>query len=328
MTSPSNMIAAPQTIEHFVGARHIIAKVKVALEATWNAGEGCVFPHTLMLGPGGLGKTELSRIIARECGMPLVEALGQTINSTAELNSALMQAEGGCLLLDEAHSLKDDVAVSLLKVLQEGMIFLDPSRNGGKVMTMPLKPFCLIACTNNEFTLPSPLIDRFRLILRFPFYSIEDMTTLISRRARAAGVNLDNGVAGLIAQRSRGTPRIGIRLLDSCLRTMHAEDESAVSAAIFHRTCQLEQIDPLGLDAVEQQYLELLKEADGRLRLNVIASLLGLPRTTLERNIEPFLIRAQLITKQDSGRCLTERGWQHVRREPSIVPEPNSENGE
>ena len=184
-------------------------------------------------------------------------------------------------------------------------------RNGGRVQAMALKPFCLIAATTDEWALTRPLVDRFRLILRFEHYSVEELTTLVARRARSIGAELDDGVALWIAERSKGTPRLGIRLLESCVRTMQAEAKSKVSAETFERTCELEQLDGLGLDAVEQQYLHLLKDAQG-MRLNVIASLLGLPRATVERSIEPFLIRAKLIQKDESGRSLTEKGWKHV----------------
>jgi holliday junction DNA helicase RuvB len=311
MSAASSMNAAPQTIEHFVGAQHIKDRVRVALEATWNQSNGCVFPHTLALGAGGLGKTEISRIISKEMGVELVETLGQSIRSTAELNAALLQAEGGTLLIDEAHSLNADIQVSLLKVLQEGMIFL-PGRSGGRVQTISLKPFCLIAATTDEWALTRPLVDRFRLILRFEHYSVEDMTTLVSRRARSAGIVLEGGVAELIAARSKGTPRIGIRLLESCIRTMQAEATGTVSAATFARTCDLEQLDALGLDMIEQRYLHLLRQSQTSLRLNVIASSLGLPRATVERSIEPTLIRLGLIEKDDAGRVLTERGWKHL----------------
>lgn len=314
MTSRSTITTAgPQTIDHFVGARHIKERVRVALEATWNQGNGCVFPHTLALGPGGLGKTEISRIIAREMGVELVETLGQSLRSTGELNAALMQAEGGCLLIDEAHSLTADIQVALLKVLQEGMIFL-PQRSSGRVQTLTLKPFCLIAATTDEWALTRPLVDRFRLLLRFEHYGIDDLTTLVEQRARSMGINLDGAVANLIATRSKGVPRLAIRLLDACIRTMQAEASERITADTFHRTCALEQIDALGLDVLEQRYLRLLRENDDCLRLNVIASSLGLPRATVERSIEPFLIRSTLITKDDAGRRLTSAGLEHVRR--------------
>ena len=321
MNTASNMSASPQTIDHFVGAAQIKSRVRVALEATWNQGNGCVFPHTLALGAGGLGKTEISRIIAKEMGVELVETLGQSLRTTAELNAALLDAEGGVLLIDECHGLPSDIQVSLLKVLQESFIFL-PRAGGGKVVPMPLKPFCLVAATTDEWALTRPLVDRFRLILRFEHYSTEDMTTLVARRARSAGVTLEDGVAEMIAQRSKGTPRIGIRLLDSCIRTMQAEATGAVSAATFERTCELEQLDPIGLDIIEQRYLHLLRESQGTLRLNVIASSLGLPRATLERSIEPFLIRAGLIQKDDAGRSLTDRGWQHVSPQAVVTGGP------
>jgi Holliday junction DNA helicase RuvB len=275
-----------------------------------------------------LGKTEIAKIIAKEMGVELVEVLGQSIRSTAELNAALVQAEGGCLLIDEAHSLSPDIQISLLKVLQEGMIFLSNwAWSGGKSRAMTLKPFCLIAATTDEWALTRPLVDRFRLILRFEFYSVADLATLISRRARSANVQIEQGIAELIAQRSKGTPRIGIRLLESCTRTMLAEAAGTISLAIFERTCLLEQIDGMGLDAVEQNYLRLLKDARGTLRLNVLASSLGLARATVERAIEPFLIRENLIEKDESGRVLTDRGWKHLRETMGLAsPEVRLEN--
>jgi Holliday junction DNA helicase RuvB len=207
------------------------------------------------------------------------------------------------------------------------MIFL-PGRNGGRVQSLSLKPFCLIAATTDEWALTRPLVDRFRLILRFDHYSVEDMTLLIARRARSIGVVLGEGVADMIAQRSKGTPRIGIRLLDSCIRTMQAESAGTISSKTFERTCDLEQIDSLGLDAVEQKYLRLLAQSQGTLRLNVIASSLGLPRATVERSIEPFLIRTNLIQKDESGRRLTDHGWRQIGGDPSAFTKSNLNEGD
>lgn len=326
MSTASNMNAAPQTIDQFVGAQQIVAKVKVALEATWNAGNGCIFPDTLMLGPGGLGKTELARIVARECALPITEVIGTSLRNVAALNAAVLQAEGGCFFLDEMHAVSPDVIVALLKVLQERTIFLEPQR-GGRLKPLQLAPFCFIGATTDEWAIPSTITDRTRLILRFDYYGVEDMALLVSRRARSAGVVLEEGVAEMIAQRSKGTPRLGIRLLDSCVRTMQAEAAGTVSAKTFERTCELEQIDALGLDAVEQKYLRLLAQSQGTLRLNVIASSLGLPRATVERSIEPFLIRANLIQKDESGRTLTDRGWQQIGGDPLAFTKSNPNDG-
>lgn len=313
MTASATQLA-PTTIEHFVGAKQIKERVKVALEATWNSGNGCVFPHTLCLGPGGLGKTELSRIIAREMGCELIETLGQSVRTVTELNAMLLMAEGGVLLIDEAHSINNDMQVALLKVLQEGTIFLQQSGGNGKVVPMALKPFCLIAATTDEWCLARPLVDRFRLILRFDYYVSEDLSILTTRRAKSAGIALEDGVAEQIAQRSKGTPRLAIRLLDACCRTMLAEGTGTISMATFNRTCDLERVDPIGLDEIEQKYLRLLADAGGCQRVNVIASCLGLPRLTLERAVEPYLIRSQLIEKSDLGRILTIAGRDHLLR--------------
>lgn len=313
---PGNNAISPQTINHFIGARNIVDRVKNALDAMWNVGNGAVFPHTLLLGPAGVGKTEMANIIAREMGVPLIETLGNAIVLQSDLNALLLQAEGGCLFIDEAHTLFSDHQVTLLKVLQEGRIFLDSSDPSTKTF-LDLKPFCLLAATTDEWALSRPMVDRFRLILRFDYYSTEEMTLLVSRRAKAMNWELADGVAEVIASRSKGTPRIGIRLLENCVRTAQAQSETVITPAILSRTCNLEQLDSRGLDAIEQKYLRLLGEAGGTVRVNVIASCLGLPRQTLERAIEPFLIRERLIEKSESGRVLTALGARHLEQSTS-----------
>ena len=127
------------------------------------------------------------------------------------------------------------------------------------------------------------------------------------------GWKLDEQALPLIAQRSRGTPRLALRLLQACRRVCRSEGENAITLAHFDRACGLEQIDQLGLGPTEQQYLGILGEGDSR--LNVIASRLGLPTQTVSQVVEPFLIRAGLVVKDDQGRRqLTAEGREHLSK--------------
>jgi Holliday junction DNA helicase RuvB len=153
-----------------------------------------------------------------------------------------------------------------------------------------------------------------KLTLRFQFYNDEELSTLTRHRAKALGWDIDDGLFPLIAQRSRGTPRIALRLLQSCRRVCRSEGEHAITARHFERACDLEQIDDLGLGPLERQYLSILSE--GPTRLNVIASVLGLPTRSVSQVVEQFLVRSGLIDKDKSGlRQLTFKGLEHVRRQ-------------
>ena len=150
-----------------------------------------------------------------------------------------------------------------------------------------------------------------RLLLRFEFFSAEELVIVLKRRAKALAWNVEEGVLPLIAQRSRGTPRLALRLLQSARRVARSEGESTITLMHLERACVLEQLDDLGLGPTEQKYLRLL--ADGATRLNVVASVLGLPARTVSHVTEPFLVRAGLVVKDDQGRRqLTAKGHEHL----------------
>jgi Holliday junction DNA helicase RuvB len=177
---------------------------------------------------------------------------------------------------------------------------------------IPIADFTLLLSTTDEYCLLQPLRDRMKLTLRFEFYSEEELATLLRHRCRALGWDVAAEVLPLIAARSRGTPRLGLRLLQACRRVGRSQGDQAITVPHFERACQLEQIDGLGLGPVERNYLAILH--DGPSRLNVIASLLGLPNRTVSDVTEQYLIRAGLIDKDKNGlRQLTAKGREHVR---------------
>ncbi len=163
----------------------------------------------------------------------------------------------------------------------------------------------------DEYRLLQPLRDRMKLVLRFEFYSVEELMELTRQRSRALRWAVDDKVFAPIARRSRGTPRLALRLLQAARRVARSEGESGITLDHLERACELEQIDLLGLGPTEKAYLLVLDE--GASRLNVIASRLGLPSRTVAEVTEPFLLRAGLVTKDDSGRRqLTAEGRRHL----------------
>ena len=152
-----------------------------------------------------------------------------------------------------------------------------------------------------------------RLILRFDFYSDDELTTVLKHRAKCLRWDVDEQLLPLIGKRSRGTPRLALRLLQACHRVCRSIGEYNITHDHLDRACSLEQIDPLGLGPIEQKYIGILK--DGPQRLNVIASILGLPSRTIASVTEPFLIRSQLVFKDDqSKRQLTAQGYEHASK--------------
>jgi holliday junction DNA helicase RuvB len=303
---------SPSSLGHIVGQRGVVAQVAVALEAAF--ADTKKFDHALLVGPPGLGKSQLARVIAAEMGGDFAEVLGQSIASPADLNSLLLSAkEKSVLHVDEAHELEKTFQVALYLALDQKKILLQGGRSGRGPQSIPVADFTVLMSTTDEHSLLQPLRDRMKLTLRFEFYLVEELTTILSQRTRALRWQVDESIFPLIAQRSRGTPRLALRLLQATRRVCRAEGSSRITVAHLERACHLEGIDGLGLGPVEKQYITML--AEGANRLNVIASRLGLPVRTVSHIVEPFLLRAGLLDKDDGGRReLTALGREHLAK--------------
>jgi Holliday junction DNA helicase RuvB len=153
--------------------------------------------------------------------------------------------------------------------------------------------------------------ERFRIHIRLTHYSDEEMFLLIRQRAKRLGWIIEDEAVRMLAGKSRGTPRLAIRFLEAARRQASSEATDLITAAHVHKMCEVEQIDTLGLDAVEQQYLRILREADGPVRLNVIATQMGLPRQSIEM-FEADFIRLGLLSKSEKGRMLSPKGIEHL----------------
>ncbi len=300
----------PSALTDLIGQRSVLAQVAVALEAA--SADNKKFDHALLSGAPGLGKSQVAHVIAREMGTSLHEVLGQSITCTADLNALLLEAQDKCVLhIDEVHELEKEFQTALYLALDQRKVFLRSRKSGRVPQGIPICDFTLLLSTTDEFCLLQPLRDRMKLLLRFEFYTVEELAQVVAHRARDLGWPVDQEILPQIARRSRGTPRLALRLLQSCRRVCRAEGEEAITLDHLARACGLEQIDTLGLGPVEQQYLSILIE--GPARLNVLASMLGLPARTVSQVTEPFLIRAGLIGKDDGGRReLTVQGREHL----------------
>jgi Holliday junction DNA helicase RuvB len=240
----------------------------------------------------------------------LHEVLGQSIKAPADLNSILLTAKDKEIVhFDEIHEMKKEFQTALYRAIEEKKLFVQG--RSSRIQNIPLADFTVLLSSTDEHQVMQPLRDRCRLVLRFQFLSIEEVTTLVKQRSQGLGWKVEEEAFPLIAARSRGTPRLALRLLQSCRRVCRAEGKATITLAQLEKACQLEGIDTLGLGPTEQQFLRILAEGDSR--LNVIASRLGLPSRTVSQVTEPFLLRAGLIVKDDqSRRQLTSLGREHL----------------
>jgi Holliday junction DNA helicase RuvB len=299
--------AVPSSLRHIVGQRGVLDQVTVALDAAQM--DSKKFDHGLLVGPPGLGKTAIAKVIACEMASDFHEVLGQSIKSPCDLNAVLLEAKDRSIcFIDECHEMKPEFQTALYLALDKRKVIVN---GGGKPLSMKVADFSLLLATTDEHRLLQPLRDRMRLVLRFDFYSSDELEMVVRQRSRGLGWTVDEAVFSLIAERSRGTPRFALRLLQACRRVCRAEGETTITEEQLRRACQLEGIDEVGLGPTEQKYLEVV--SDGGSRLNVIASTLGLPARTVSQVTEQFLIRVGLIAKDDQGRrLLTEKGRAHL----------------
>jgi len=300
--------AVPNSLSHLVGQRAAIAQVRTALDASFE--DHGRFEDTLLVGPPGTGKSILASVIAQEMATGYHEVLGQSIKNIGDLNALLLAAADNDIIhIDECHELDKKFQTGLYLAVDKRTVFVNSMRSPQPI---PVADFTLLLSTTDEYCLLAPLRDRMKLTLRFEYYSDEEIVLLLRHRAKALGWPIDDTVLPLIAQRSRGVPRLALRLLQSCRRVSRTQGEQEIVPVFFERACQLEEIDDLGLGPLERKYLALLK--DGPSRLNVIASILGLPTRTVAEVTEQFLIRSGMIDKDKTGmRQLTAKGLEYVR---------------
>ena len=302
--------ARPSSVTHLIGQPGVKESIIVALDSAQQ--DNRKFDHALLVGFPGGGKTTSAQIIAAEMGTDFIEVLGQSLKGVADLNALLLQAsDRAVVFIDEAHELDKSLQTALYLALDQRRVLLQGSRKGSLPVAIPLNDFTLLLASTDEYQLLQPLRDRMRLTLRFQFYDATDLEKIARMRAASLGWEVEPNVFQMASVRSRGTPRLVLRLLQAARRVARAGASDVVTVAHLERACSLEGIDHLGLGPTEQQYVKVLLE--GPTRLNMLASRLGLPTRTVAEVTEPFLIRSGLIVKDDQGkRQLSAEGREHA----------------
>ncbi len=248
------------TIDHVIGMQDVVRRLKVCLEACWN--DGIRLPHALLVGGPGVGKTMTAHLIARELGVQVHERLAQVVNTPGSLNGLLLQAnDKDICFLDELHELLPSMQTVLYRAMEGGQISL--RTRDERTLTMPLKDLTVIGATTDEYKLLGPLRDRFKVVLPFTTYDNNSLAKIVAQRARLIEMRIEPQVAPEIAKRSKGTPRLAIRLLESCHRFARSQGDDEVTLRHFEQTVALDGIDELGLGPDEQRFVKFLTKRRG-----------------------------------------------------------------
>ncbi|MDT0574619.1 Holliday junction branch migration DNA helicase RuvB [Croceicoccus sp. F390] len=317
---PEDVDAAlrPKTLDEFVGQRAARENLRVFVEAAKARGEA--MDHVLFFGPPGLGKTTLAQIVAKELGVGFRATSGPVIAKTGDLAALLTNLEAGdVLFIDEIHRLNPVVEEVLYPAMEDRALDLIIGEGpSARSVRIDLPPFTLVGATTRQGLLTTPLRDRFGIPVRLQFYTVEELERVVTRAARLLNLGIDSGGATEIARRARGTPRVAGRLLRRVRDFADVAGARLVTQAIADDSLTRLEVDRLGLDAMDRRYLAMVADIykGGPVGVETLAAGLSEPRDTIEEVVEPYMIQLGLIARTARGRCLNDRGWQHLGLAP------------
>ncbi len=319
---PEDVDAAlrPRSLDEFVGQQAARENLRVFIEAA--RGRGDALDHVLFFGPPGLGKTTLAQIIAREMGVGFRATSGPVIAKSGDLAALLTNLEDGdVLFIDEIHRLQPAVEEVLYPAMEDRaldlMIGEGPSARSVRI---DLPKFTLVGATTRQGLLTTPLRDRFGIPVRLQFYTVEELTRVVTRAAGLLDLGIAPDGASEIARRARGTPRIAGRLLRRVRDFANVAGTPTVDRAAADRALNRLEVDSLGLDAMDRRYLHMIADIyrGGPVGVETLAAGLSEPRDTIEEVIEPYLIQLGLVARTARGRVLNAGGWKHLGLNPPV----------
>ncbi len=304
----------PHTLEDYIGQSKIKETLKIYIEAAKTRGEA--LDHVLFYGPPGLGKTTLAGIIASEMGAKLKITSGPAIERPGDIAAILNNLQDGdVLFLDEIHRLNRQVEEVLYPAMEDYAIDIMIGKGPtAKSLRLPLPKFTLVGATTRAGLLSAPLRDRFGIINRLEFYSVEDLATIIKHSAKVLGVKVEDKAAIEMGRRSRGTPRIANRLLKRVRDFAEIKFDGDITEEAANLALDLLKVDKYGLDDLDRNILRTMIEkfGGGPVGLDTLAAAIGEDAGTIEDVYEPYLIKNGLINRTPRGRVVTDLGLQHM----------------
>ena len=311
----------PKRLEDYLGQTKVKESLGIMIQAAQARGD--VADHILFSGPPGLGKTTLATVVANELGSSIRTTSGPAIARTGDLAAILTNLEeGDVLFIDEIHRLNRMVEEVLYPALEDFELDIVVGKGpAARSIRLDLPRFTLIGATTRTGLLTGPLRDRFGVAFRLQYYTPEELALIVCRSAGILNVAIDQEGALEIARRSRGTPRLANRLLKRVRDWAQVRGDGAITEDVPAGALTLSEVDPLGLDAVDNRLLEVLcVQFGGRpVGLTTLASALAEDPDTVEDVYEPYLMQQGLMMRTPKGRQATAHAWEHLGLTPPAL---------
>ncbi|MEQ8485957.1 MAG: Holliday junction branch migration DNA helicase RuvB [Pseudomonadales bacterium] len=311
----------PLKLSEYVGQQPVREQMDIFIRAARGRGEP--LDHTLIFGPPGLGKTTLAHIIANEMAVAIKSTSGPVLERPAELAALLTNLEpGDVLFVDEIHRLSPVVEEILYPAMEDFQIdILIGEGPAARSLKLDLPRFTLVGATTRAGLLTSPLRDRFGIVQRLEFYTVEELTTIVLRSAGKLGLHAEPEGAREVARRSRGTPRIANRLLRRVRDFAEVRADGVITRTVADQALDMLEVDREGFDAMDRRLLDTIidKFGGGPVGIDSLAAAISEERETIEDVLEPFLIQQGYLMRTPRGRVATERAYLHfglTRPEP------------
>lgn len=304
----------PQLLKDYIGQQKAKESLKVYIEAAKQRSEA--LDHVLLYGPPGLGKTTLAGIIANEMGTHIKITSGPAIEKPGEMAAILNNLqEGDVLFVDEIHRLNRQVEEVLYPAMEDYCIDIMIGKGPtARSIRLDLPHFTLVGATTRAGLLSAPLRDRFGVIHRLEYYTVEELSTIIMHSAGILGVEIEPEGAMELARRSRGTPRLANRILKRVRDFAQVRYDGAITEKVAIETLDIMEVDKMGLDHIDRNILKtmIFKFGGKPVGLDTLAAAIGEDSGTIEDVYEPYLLQNGLINRTPRGRVVTDHAYRHL----------------